>query len=158
MLDLDVVGNASSYTLDVLRALAVDNLDNLCFVDFPARHGYAALDALYPKHAKYGKRDPPASELETGAAVRRWRRISSSEQFHIIDNPPAPAPVTRGSSRRASRRERRTAIVSPFETDQLEQVAAHPASSPLAVCRTAEEGEGDDDFSVDSMREKAGDE
>jgi len=90
MLDLDRVGNASSYTLAVLRALAADNLDNLCFVDFPARHGYAALDALYPKHAKYGQRNPPASELETGAAVRRWRTISKGNQQHIIDNPPAP--------------------------------------------------------------------
>jgi hypothetical protein len=64
MLDLEVVVNTSSYTLDVLRALAADNLDNLCFVDFPARHGYAALDALYPKRAKYGQRNPPASEIE----------------------------------------------------------------------------------------------
>ena len=30
MFDLDVVGNASSYTLHVLRALTADNLDNLC--------------------------------------------------------------------------------------------------------------------------------
>ena len=59
MLDLDVVGNASSYTLDVLRALAADNLDNLCFMDIPARHGYAALDTFYPKHAEYGQCDLP---------------------------------------------------------------------------------------------------
>ena len=80
MFDLDVVGNASSYTPDVLRGLAADNLDNLCVVDCPVRHGYAALDTLYPKHVKYGQCDPPASELETDTAVRRWRTISKGNQ------------------------------------------------------------------------------
>ena len=102
MLDLDVVGDAISYTLDILRALTADNLDNLCLSDFPTRHGYTALDALYPKNGRFGQRDSPASELTTGAAVRRLRMISKDNQQHIINNPLAP--VTRGSSWQASRR------------------------------------------------------
>jgi hypothetical protein len=109
MIDLD----ASSYQLDALHALTSDHLEKLCFVDPPARHGYAALEALHPKHGRFVKYDPLNLELKTGAAVRRWRTISSSGNFHIIYNPPAPVtqgpPVghTGGSAVRQSRARRR---------------------------------------------------
>ena len=38
MLDLDNVGKAASYPMDVLRALTPDQLDRLSFLGFPERH------------------------------------------------------------------------------------------------------------------------
>ena len=78
MLGLDVVGNASIYTLVVLCALAADNLDNLCFVDFPAHHGYAALDALYPKHVNGGHQGCSCWHFQHGRG-RAWRRGDARE-------------------------------------------------------------------------------
>ena len=108
MLDLDDVGKAASYPMDVLRFLTPDQLDRLSFLGFPERHGYNNLNLLFPQNARFGKLDPPASYLSSGARVREWRKISRGNQLHIIDqaeNPPAP--VSRGSSRRRSRGGRR---------------------------------------------------
>ena len=71
------------------------SLDSLDFTDFAQKHGEDALDKLYPKNEKYGKLYPPPQYLINGAAVRRWRKISDSEQKHIIKNTPLqPSLVT----------------------------------------------------------------
>jgi len=69
MLDLDDVGKAASYPMDVLRALTPDQLDRLSFLGFPERHGYENLNLLFPQNARFGKLDPPASYLSSGARV-----------------------------------------------------------------------------------------
>ena len=77
MLPLDAIGKADtiSYSLNAICALPAAILDGLCFDNFPERHGFAALNVLIPKSDRYGKLNPPVAYLQTGAAVRRWRKI-----------------------------------------------------------------------------------
>ena len=133
MLDLDGIGRAFNYTLDALRSLAPAQIDGLSFVGFVERYGIAALDDLIPKNERYGKLDPPASRLTTGKLVRQWRRLGRSDQLYILDNPPAP--VSRGSSRRASRRRHvqnplTTADQNVSSNSQLVQLAVNSSASP----------------------------
>ena len=71
MLDLDDVGMAASYPMDVLRALTPDQLDRLSFIGFPERHDYENLNLLFPQNARFGKVD------SSGARVRDCRKIST---------------------------------------------------------------------------------
>ena len=131
------VGRALSYAPDLLLSFKGPYLNTLDFTGYPEKHGFAIIDKLFPKNAKYGKLDPPPHYLTSGQRIRDWRKISRSNQQHIIDNPPRPNPVTRGSSLRGTRRRKRQrqSVEEPNQNDleqsQLNQLASNTIQSPL---------------------------
>ena len=113
ILDLDGIAQAVKYPPESLDSLSPDQLDRLSFVGYPELHGYDHIDRLFPKNERYGKLDPPLSYLSSGKRVRAWRKISRSDQNHVIEN--APAAVSREASRRRTSR-RRDTLMEPDST------------------------------------------
>ena len=113
--------------------LCLDNscFDGLDFTGFPEKHSYSKLDQIIPKHATHGKEDPPSQYRTSSKWVQEWRCFSRCDQRYIIDNPTA-APVTRGSSLRTTRQNRRREP--PCEASyQINQIVAGAVLSPRAA-------------------------
>ena len=106
MISLDDIAKASSYTIESLQQLLPSQLDRLDFRGFPEVHGYDSLDVLIPPNKKYGKLNPPSQYLKSGHDIRRWRKLSRSDQTFLLDKS-SPVPVTRDSSQRAERQSKR---------------------------------------------------
>ena len=123
---------------DTLLQLDPHVVDALDFTGFPEKYGFKKLDGIFPKDPKYGKEDPPPHYLTAGRKIREWRKISRGNQRHAIENPPRPV-VSRGSSRRADRRNRRRDVLiaadqNEWSASQLSQVVASvplPNATPL---------------------------
>ena len=87
MLDLEDIDKAVNYPPESLDSLSSDRLDRLSFFGYPELHGYDHIDLLFPKNERYGKLDPPLPYLSSGKRVRAWRKISRSDQKHVIGQP-----------------------------------------------------------------------
>ena len=122
----------SSDTLFYFEKKVLEGLD---FTGFPEKYSYALLDRLIPKDPKYGQLDSPLSYPESGAKVRRWRCISKGNQKHLMEIENPPAPVSRGTSSRATRWKHHREALAYIDyngTAQLDRVTSRSASSPLA--------------------------
>ena len=85
---------------DTLLQLDQYIVDALDFTGFPEKYGFKKLDQIFPNDPKYGKEDPLPHYLTADRRVRDWRKISRSNQLHVIDNPPCCATVRQHSSNR----------------------------------------------------------
>ena len=55
--------------LDTILSLDDSFVDWLDFTGFPEKYGFAKLDQIIPKNARFGKENPPTQYLTSGKRV-----------------------------------------------------------------------------------------
>ena len=97
-------------------------LDKMDFRGFPQQHGFDLIDKIYPKNVRFGKLNPTDEYLTSGAEIKKWRKISRSDQQWKIEKAAEAAVVTAGQSGKRRRRgsSRGAAVYEAATTDDFQ--------------------------------------